>query len=430
MTQLYTFSQKRNRLVPALGAFALGAALAVTSSAAHAQGSSIKIEAEASTNTIAGTGLTVDMTLTPFSGTGYLNFNGNTPANSLKVTIPVTVTTGGAYNLVIRYESQYGTTQAGYGKVGAYSVNGGPLNQVYLNGTAPGIGTANFKSTSAIRIALNSGANSIVISDNGFGYFGVDYITLTPVAATTTALTPSAAGRVEAEAGQLNYLQSLVRDDDTSPYSGTGYVSTFSTTNPSPSAIVLPVTVATAGVYQVAVGARGQFGGKSFDTQVATTTSPGSKRTTALQLTDPVAGSPNPFASYVVGNYMMTAGTNTITLSSQTSYLDIDYVDITPTTNTVTAARASADAQKALAVYPNPTTGQALTVSLDLATAQSATVELVNALGQRVLSTTRNLKAGGNQFQLATDAVAAGVYQLVVRNGDQPALNRRVLITK
>ena len=425
---LHTYSRvsAHTWLKATLGTLGFCGAL-LASSAAHAQGSTIKIEAEAATNTIAGTGLTVDMTLTPYSGTGYLNFNGNSPANSLKVTIPVTVTTGGAYNLVIRYESQYGTTQAGYGKVGAYTVNGGPLNQVYFNGTAPGIGTANFKSTSATQIALNTGVNSIVISDNGFGYFGVDYITLTPVT-TTAALTPSAAGRVEAEAGQLNYLQSLVHDDETSTYSGTGYVSTFSTANPSPSSIVLPVTVATAGLYQVAVGARGQFGGKSFDTQVANSTSPGSKLTTPLQLTDPAAGSPNPFVSYVVGKYMMVAGTNTITLSSQTSYLDIDYVDITPTTGVATAARASADAQKALSAYPNPTNGQALNVNLELANAQETTFDLVNTLGQRVSTATRSLRAGSNQLQLPTAGVAGGLYQLVVRSGDQPTLVQRVVV--
>lgn len=399
-----------------------GALLAT--SAAHAQGSTIKIEAEASTNTIAGTGLVLATDLTPFSGTGYLNFNGNSPANSLKVTIPVTVTTGGAYILVIRYESQYGTTQAGYGKVGAYSVNGGPLNQVYFNGTAPGIGTANFKNTSAIRIALNSGANSIVISDNGFGYFGVDYITLAPATA-TTALTPSAAGRVEAEAGQLNYLQSLVRDDDMNPYSGTGYVSTFSTSTPSSSAIVLPVTVATAGVYQVAVGARHNVtDAKSFDLAVKTATSAGSPLTTQIAGTT----STTAFTSFVVGNYNMTAGTNTITITSQTSYIDVDYVDITPTTNVVTAARASAEAQKALSAYPTPTNGQALNVNLELAAAQETTFDLVNALGQRVSTATRSLRAGSNQLQLPTAGLTSGLYQLVVRGGDQPLLVQRVVI--
>ncbi|WP_416139046.1 T9SS type A sorting domain-containing protein [Hymenobacter psoromatis] len=125
---------------------------------------------------------------------------------------------------------------------------------------------------------------------------------------------------------------------------------------------------------------------------------------------------------------MMIAGTNTITLSSQTSYLDIDYVDITATTGVATAARASADAQKALSAYPNPTNGQALNVSLELANAQETTFDLVNTLGQRVSTTTRSLRAGSNQLQLPTAGVAGGLYQLVVRSGDQPTLVQRVVV--
>ena len=62
----------------------------------------------------------------------------------------MTVTTAGTYNLVVRYESQYGTTQAGYGKVGAYRVNSGNVNKLYFNGTAPGC-RASTSSTAKLR---------------------------------------------------------------------------------------------------------------------------------------------------------------------------------------------------------------------------------------------------------------------------------------
>ena len=412
MTQLYTSAAKRNWLAPVLGVFALLAA-----PAAHAQitSSTPKIEAESTTNTLTGTGIVVATAITGFSGAGYVDFNGKPTS----MTVPYTATTAGYYDIVIRYESQFGV------KLGSLSVNGSPNSPIYFNGTSPTVAGANFRSTTARRILLNAGANTLLFSDN-YGYYGIDYIQLAPSAA-NVALTPAATtGRIEAEAGQLFAVQSLVKDGDTSPYSGTGYVTSFSEITAANSSITLPVNIATAGLYQIAVGARAtDTGGKSFDLAVKTGTSTGGKLTTQLGTAAATA-----FSSFPVGKYNLTAGTNTITITSQTSYLDIDYIDITATTGTPTAARASADAQKALAVYPNPANGQDLTVSLASATAQSATLELVNALGQRVLSTSRNLKTGDNQFQLATDHVAAGVYQLVVRSGDQPVLSRRVMIAK
>lgn len=405
MAHAYTLAQRWLR-----GTLAAGTLLAAT--AAHAQ--TVKIEAENPANTLVGTGNAVATDISGFSGTGYVNFAGN---SGLTLTIPVTVTTAGMYNMVIRYESQYGTTKVNDAKIGAYKVNNGPANKVYLNGTAPGIAGANFKSTSNIRVSLNAGSNTIVILDNAYGYFGIDYIQLTPAAA-TTALTPSAAGRVEAEAGQLMGVQAILRDDETATYSGTGYVSSFNDGTPSASSIVLPVNVATAGVYQVSVGARAQYDGKSFDVSVNT---PG-KVTTAVPTAQPG------FTSYPAANYTMAAGTNTITISSQTGYIDIDYVDVTPTTSAPTAVRGSAAAQKALTAYPSPTNGRALTVGLELTAAREATFSLVNTLGQRVSTTTRQLPAGANTLQLPTAGVAAGLYQLVVSGGSEPLLVQRVVI--
>lgn len=413
MKKLYTSPAKRNWLAPALGTFALGAAL-LAAPAAHAQVTSTTPKLEAENGTLAG-GAVVATAITGFSGAGYVDYNSG--ANS--VTFTYTAAAAGFYDIVIRYESQYDF------KIGDLNVNGGPKSPVYFNSTKTG---AAFRSTTPRRLMLTAGANLIRIGD-GYNYYGIDYIQVAP-SATNVTLTPDATtGRVEAEKGQLFAVQALVKDGDTSPYSGTGYVTSFSEVTAANSSLTLPVNVATAGLYQIAVGAREQFADKSFDLAVATGTSPGSKLTTMIGAKG-VAPATTDFQSLTVGKYNLTAGTNTITITSQTGYIDIDYIDITATTGTPTAARASADAQKALAVYPNPANGQDLTVSLESATAQNATLELVNALGQRVLSTSRTLKTGGNQFQLATDHVAAGVYQLVVRSGDQPALSRRVMIAK
>ncbi|MGI4886935.1 MAG: glycosyl hydrolase [Janthinobacterium lividum] len=95
------------------------------------------------------------------------------------------------------------------------------------------------------------------------------------------------------------------------------------------------------------------------------------------------------------------------------------------------AVRSGAAAAAAgLTAFPNPASGYTLNAHLRLATAQPVTVELVNALGQRVATLHPRLAAGDNQFQVPLAGVAPGVYQLVVRPADQPALSQRVLIIK
>ena len=373
--------------------------------AAHAQTTQI----EAETSTLSG-GAVIATTLTPFSGAGYVDYNG-APSG---VTFAYTAAAAGLYDIAIRYESQYDF------KIGNLSVGTGPVSPVYFNSTKTG---ASFRTTNKIQVRLAAGNNSITIA-GGYNYYGIDYIQVSPSAATPTALVPSAAGRVEAERGQLFATQAVVKDNEAGTYSGTSYVSSFSESAAAGSSITLPITVATAGLYQVAVGARPtESGGKSFDLAVTTGTSVGGKLTTQIGTSATTA-----FASFVVGKYNLVAGTTTITITSQTSYIDVDYVDVTATTGTATAVRASAEAQKALSAYPNPTSGQALNVSLDLAAAQETTFDLVNTLGQRVASTTRSLRAGANQLQLPTAGVAGGLYQLVVRSGDQPVLVQRVVV--
>ncbi|TDN40622.1 hypothetical protein A8B98_13285 [Hymenobacter sp. UV11] len=97
---------------------------------------------------------------------------------------------------------------------------------------------------------------------------------------------------------------------------------------------------------------------------------------------------------------------------------------------TALAARSGAAATAAgLTVYPNPGQGGNLTVRLSLPVAQEANVELVNSLGQRMLTLRTHLQAGDNQLQVPLAGVAAGIYQLVVRPAGQAALSQRVVVT-
>ena len=418
MLQTYSGAPARTWLKATLGTLGFCGAL-LAAPAAHAQVSTNntpKLEAEK--GIITGDGATKYPDATNLKGNGpssggYVDYNGENSS----VGFVFTAKADGLHDVVIRYESRFGFKKADL-RVG----KNGKVMAVSFNESAVA-GKDNFLNTNPITISLKAGSDTIFVA-GGYNYYGIDYIQVAPSAATVATLTPSAAGRVEAEAGRLYYAQSLKLDADAAgSYSGTGYVSNFSDQDALGSSITLPVNVATAGLYQVTVGARRNVKDpKSFDLMVATGTSPGSKLTTQIP-----ASAPTTFTAFPVGKYNMTAGTNTITITGA-AYVDIDYVDITATTGVATAARASADAQKALSAYPNPTNGQALNVSLELEKAQEATFDLVNALGQRVSTATRSLRAGSNQLQLPTTGISGGLYQLVVRRGDQPTLVQRVVV--
>ena len=96
---------------------------------------------------------------------------------------------------------------------------------------------------------------------------------------------------------------------------------------------------------------------------------------------------------------------------------------------TATATTAT-PIDEALAVYPHPSGGNTLGASLTLATAQAVSIELTNALGQVVARQRTSLPAGTSRLQLALSDVHSGIYQLTVRPASQPALTRRVVITK
>ncbi|MDJ0365328.1 CBM35 domain-containing protein [Hymenobacter sp. H14-R3] len=417
MLHSYQSVSSRFPLAKALGLLGFGAAL-LAAPAVHAQviATTPKIEAEAPTNTLTGGAVVKNVNPATagndsYSGTGWVDYN----AAPSGIDFPYTAGAAGLYEVLVRYASQYEA------KPGNIHVNGGPAGKLYYNSTRTG---TNFRSTKTV-VALTAGANKITL-EGGDNYYGIDYIQVAAVAAIPTALTPAATtGRVEAEAGQLYFAQAVIKDGNAATsYSGTGgYVSSFSEDKALVSTITLPVNIVTAGLYQIAVGARGIFDDKSFDLSVAR----GAAAATG-KLTTGLGRLSTTFQSFVSGKYNLVAGVNTIVISSQTSYLDVDYVDITPATGVATAARASAEAQKALSAYPNPTSGQALSVSLELAKAQETTFDLVNSLGQRVSTTTRSLRAGTNQLQVPTAGVAGGIYQLVVRGGDQPALVQRVVI--
>ncbi|MEO1515025.1 MAG: M4 family metallopeptidase [Bacteroidota bacterium] len=87
------------------------------------------------------------------------------------------------------------------------------------------------------------------------------------------------------------------------------------------------------------------------------------------------------------------------------------------------------DLSRSLQVFPNPA-NDFLTVSMDLTEGANLRMELVNVLGQSALSLTESdYPAGQSRTSLQTGHLPAGVYWLVIHNGQQRS-ERRVVISR
>lgn len=259
----------------------------------------IKVEAEDATLT----GVTIVSTAPGYSGTGYAwNFD---DAND-KITFSFSATAG-EYDLSIIYHSPYG--EKGYG----LDVNSVTSNNMFT-GTSAGFGSAK-----PGKFRLNAGQNTVTIT-NGWGYYGIDYILLTPVATAPPPVVPVVNGRVEAERGVLNGVELA-----TTPagFSGTGFVTSFDNATDN---VVMSFT-ATAGLYALSVGYTSPFGPKSFDFQVNDERGSGMFAATAA----------TEFSTANAGNFLLKAGLNTITINRGWGYFGIDYVQLTPTTAPIPA---------------------------------------------------------------------------------------------
>ncbi len=96
-------------------------------------------------------------------------------------------------------------------------------------------------------------------------------------------------------------------------------------------------------------------------------------------------------------------------------------------TNVLLASRTKADTN-ALLVYPNPSNTGQLTLRLTLGAANGpAQLALLNTLGQKVLSQSATISNGSLERSLSTRSLAAGVYTLQVKVGEQ-LLTRKVVL--
>jgi hypothetical protein len=82
-----------------------------------------------------------------------------------------------------------------------------------------------------------------------------------------------------------------------------------------------------------------------------------------------------------------------------------------------------------ISVFPNPTSAD-LTVNFTLAETTQLTVDVYNALGQRVQTVaTENFQAGQHTLEVNTSNMASGLYFINLRNANA-VLTKRFAVSK
>ncbi|HEX8427831.1 glycosyl hydrolase [Hymenobacter sp.] len=253
----------------------------------------IQLEAESATLN----GVVVGNTIPNYAGTGYAwDFVDATDNVAFTFQAPA-----GEYDLLIRYTSPYG--EKGYNLV----VNGVTSSAMFAS-------TGNtFGSTSGGRFTLAAGQNTVQIGA-GWGYYGIDYIILTPVSAAPAPIVPLVNGRAEAELGVLTGV--TVGNTPAGAFSGTGYVTGF---DAAPDNVSITFQ-ATAGLYKLGLGYNSPYGNKGYDLTVNNETGSGVLIANGAL-----------FEKADAGVFYLKDGLNTVVVGRGWGYYNIDYIELTPT---------------------------------------------------------------------------------------------------
>jgi len=220
----------------------------------------------------------------------------------------------GGDNMVFTFSAPAGSYQL---TIGYYSPYGDKKTRLTVNGASSEYDlketSTNFGASVIGLFQLLNGQNSITINKN-WGYYGIDFIVLTPASVKPPTIVPLVNGRAEAEAGDLRGVDV---SSTNAGFSGTGYVTGLDNATDQVS-----ITFnAAAGLYDLSIGYASPNGDKGVDFQVNE-----EKGSSTLKQTQ------GGFSNSGTGKFLLTAGLNTITIYKGWGYFDIDYIQLTPTT--------------------------------------------------------------------------------------------------
>ena len=263
-----------------------------------AAGDPIRIEAESSQG-VTLNGVQITNEKAGYSGAGYA-WGFDDDSNGGDNIVFTFSATAGEYELTVGYYSPYGDKKA------RLTVNGATNEQdLKLTGEK-------FSAVTMGKFQLVNGTNTVVVNKD-WGYYGIDYIVLTPVSVKPPTVVPLVNGRAEAELADLSGVNVATTN---SGFSGTGYVTGLDNETDK---ISLTFS-ARAGLYDLALGYASPYGEKGVDFQVNDERGSG-------MLAQTVAG----FSSAAVGKFFLQEGLNTITIYRGWGYFDVDYIQLTPT---------------------------------------------------------------------------------------------------
>jgi mannan endo-1,4-beta-mannosidase len=264
---------------------------------------------EAESGTLVG-GATVATDSTNFSGTGYVaNFKGTSDA--VQFAIQGTAST---YNFVLRYRSPFGMKKT----------------RLFLNGKDLGefaIDASEWTRITLTQATLLDGANTLVVNAD-WGYWELDYLevasTYVPTPAPTTSVPtlppteaptpPPTAGPVyEAENGVL--LRGAKVMNDSSNYSGTGYVGDFQNSADGVRFAVL----GTPALYSLTIRYRAVYGFKKARIEF-----------NGNPFGEVDLNGANDWTELVAAKLLMVNGTNVITIYANWAYWELDNIEIHP----------------------------------------------------------------------------------------------------
>lgn len=313
-------------------------------------------------------GVTASTEVPGYSGAGYAaDFENST--DSLIFKFPAQAS---SYRLTIRYTASPTRTT---------SLN---VNGVTSTPSLTSTGATAFGSVTVGPFTL--AATNTISFAAGQGYYGIDYIELTPV---VTKIVPLVNGRAEAEDGLLTGV--TVATTPTG-FSGAGYVMGF--TNSDANNVAISFNNPTAGLYELTVGYT-----SPYDYKVANVTVNNDKLTAAFAKT--AAGSD--FSTSSAGKILLPQGVSTITIGGGYGYYGIDYVQLTPTS-----------------VSPPPKPPKQLTDPLATPTAKALHSYLVDLYGTKTLSGQQDDQYGNSgsevKYVLATTGKEPAIVSMDLLN--------------
>jgi hypothetical protein len=84
---------------------------------------------------------------------------------------------------------------------------------------------------------------------------------------------------------------------------------------------------------------------------------------------------------------------------------------------------------RSVKLYPNPTSGNITSLSVNLSQSETLAVNIVNSLGQQLYSKTADMQSGDNSLQINTDNLASGVYFVNVVS-QKGAVQHKLIVSK